>query len=135
MLIILDTNVLISSFLRAGSIPDQILSLVLTDKIVVAATREIFGEYWAVLRRKKFQNLDQIMVAEVMAGLERKVVFVEPNEVIDFISHDPSDNKFLACAVESKAEFLITGNTNDFTFEYFRETRIVSPRGFIEAII
>lgn len=69
-----------------------------------------------------------------MGGLEKKALLVEPQEIINAIPHDPPDNQFLACAAEVKAEFLITGNSNDFTFEYFRKTRIISPRGFMDTI-
>ena len=58
-----------------------------------------------------------------------------PKETINAIPDDPPDNRFLECAVEAEAEFLITGNSNDFSFESFREIRIVSPREFVEANI
>lgn len=30
------------------------------------------------------------------------------------------------------AEYLITGNTRDFTFEFFENTQIISPNDFLE---
>ncbi len=47
---------------------------------------------------------------------------------------DPDDNKFLECASEAKAEFLITGNTKHFPFKEFKETRVVSPAEFVAMI-
>jgi len=46
------------------------------------------------------------------------------------IISDKDDNKLLELAEESKADFLITGNTNDFTIKTFRNTRIVTPKEY-----
>lgn len=77
--------------------------------------------------------MNQERVGEVITGLEEGALFVEPKDTINAIPDDPPDNRFLECAVEAEAEFLITGNINDFSFESFGETRIVSPRGFVDA--
>ena len=64
--------------------------------------------------------------------MEEGTLFVESRESIP---DDPPDNRILECAVEAEAEFLITGNNNDFSFASFRGIRIVSPRGFVKANI
>lgn len=57
---------------------------------------------------------------------------VEPKIRIAVITADPADNKFLECAQAAQADFLITGNTKHFPFKQFQDTRIVSPKEFIE---
>ncbi|MBK8673648.1 MAG: hypothetical protein IPN93_11965 [Bacteroidetes bacterium] len=42
------------------------------------------------------------------------------------IISDLADNKFLEVAKESSADYLITGNFRDFTFDKFENTIIVS---------
>ncbi len=37
------------------------------------------------------------------------------------------DNKLLELSDECNANFLITGNTNDFTMTKFKKTKIVTP--------
>ncbi|MBI5607038.1 MAG: PIN domain-containing protein [Deltaproteobacteria bacterium] len=44
---------------------------------------------------------------------------------------DPDDNAFLECALESKADFLITGNIHHFPEKKFRNTSIVPPAEFV----
>ena len=41
----------------------------------------------------------------------------------------------LELAYESKADFIITGNTNDFTISEYLHTKIVTPREFWELTI
>ena len=43
---------------------------------------------------------------------------------------DMSDNKFLELAAASSADYLITGNTLDFTITEFEYTKIVTPRQY-----
>ena len=58
-----------------------------------------------------------------------------PKTHLDIIVFDPEDNRFLECAGEAKADFLITGNTKHFPSEKFQKTRIVSPAEFLIALV
>jgi len=40
--------------------------------------------------------------------------------------------RLLELADESNADFIITGNKNDFIFPYYKNTKIVSPKDFWE---
>ena len=57
-----------------------------------------------------------------------------PSSRIDVIS-DKDDNKLLELAETSKAEFLITGNHNDFTMSEYKTTKIVTPKEYWEEIL
>ena len=45
---------------------------------------------------------------------------------------DAKDNKFLELSETCKADFLITGNTNDFTMKEYKGTIIVMPKQYWE---
>ncbi|MDR0321223.1 MAG: PIN domain-containing protein [Treponema sp.] len=55
----------------------------------------------------------------------------QPLVTISLIS-DKDDNKILELAEECTADFIITGNTNDFTFSQYKQTRIVTPKNYWE---
>ena len=61
-------------------------------------------------------------------------LWVAPRIPVNILSRDPSDNKFLECALESQADYLITGNTRHFPLKKFHDTRIINPRDFIDLI-
>jgi len=46
------------------------------------------------------------------------------------IISDKDDNKIVELADESNADFIITGNTNDFTFPKYKNTKILTPRDY-----
>lgn len=51
---VIDTNVIVSAFLKRGSIPDTVLTLALNDVITMLLNEEILTEYQKVLSRPKF---------------------------------------------------------------------------------
>jgi uncharacterized protein len=132
--VILDTNVIISAFLKAESNPALILALGLEGSLTVCLSETIWQEYRGVLRRKKFQGLDQESLENLLSVLKQQALWVSPGIPVNILSRDPADNKFLECALESQADYLITGNTRHFPLKQFHGTRIITPRDFIDLI-
>jgi putative PIN family toxin of toxin-antitoxin system len=89
------------------------------------------AEYYEVLSRPKFSKFQDFFIrAELlMADIEIKAEKYSPNAKLDLIS-DKDDNMILELADECQADFVITGNTNDFTFPMYKQTLIVTPREY-----
>jgi putative PIN family toxin of toxin-antitoxin system len=132
--VILDTNVIISAFLKAESNPALILALGLEGSLTFCLSETIWREYRGVLRRKKFQGLDQESTERLLSVIMQQALWVFPRIPVNILSRDPADNKFLECALESQADYLITGNTRHFPLKMFHGTRIINPRDFIDLI-
>lgn len=131
--VIIDTNVLVSALIQR-SYPNFILyNCIFENTVFVCVSEELFKEYIEVLNRPKFSKYpDFINKAEfVLAQLENIAIKFIPQEKIDVINDSP-DNRLLELASESKADYLITGNINDFTMTDFKGTKIVSPRDYWE---
>jgi putative PIN family toxin of toxin-antitoxin system len=131
--VILDTNVIVSALI-SNSYPTKILhEIVFERKVVLCLSNEIIKEYINVLNRPKFERFHNFKNnAEVVLNklIEISTTF-KPTEKVLIIS-DLSDIKFLELVKVSEANFLITGNSNDFTFDRFEKTQIVSPQMFYE---
>lgn len=128
--IVVDTNVIVSSFLNEDSNSASIIHLILQGKIKLCLSNGIFSEYKGVLSRSKFKHLDQPSIKSLLSQLKKKALSVKPNTPIDIITNDPADNKFLECTLEAKADFLVTGNRKHFPFKKFHNTYIVTPKEF-----
>ena len=129
--LILDTNIIVSALI-SNSIPTKILyELVLTQKVKVCLTEEIFAEYIEVLNREKFTKYTNFKSkADIVLNKLREIsTYYETNRKIEILS-DTSDNKFLELAAVSSADYLITGNTLDFQITEFEYTRILTPREY-----
>ena len=134
MKIVVDTNVIVSALLRSGSNPALVVSLIARKEIKLCLSEDIFSEYQKVLARPKFKRIDQKRVKKLLLQMKIEALWVEPQMSVDAIKDDPADNKFLECALQSGAEFIITGNTRHFPFSKFKGSLILTPREFLEYI-
>ena len=133
--LILDTNVIVSALI-SNSIPSQILyEFVLDKKVETCLSDEIFAEYLEVLGRDKFSKFGNFKTkADVVLNKLREIsTFYKTDRKVEILT-DVSDNKFLELAAVSSADYLVTGNTLDFTISEFEYTRILTPRAYWDII-
>jgi putative PIN family toxin of toxin-antitoxin system len=131
--VVLDTNVLVSAFLKKGSAPAAILLLAERGDISLCVSRAVMEEYEGVLRRDKFRPVGDRAI-EYLKKSRKRFIWVVPVEKITAAREDPEDNKFLECAVAAGADYLVTGNIRHFPPKNYRGTRIVAPREFTDMI-
>ena len=128
MRVVLDTNVFVSMAL--GGQVGQINDAWKAKRFTLVVSDAIFSEYLDVLSRPKLRLTAEI-VSSVTMRVQRKAKFVTPNESIDAIKSDPSDNKFLEAALEGKAIYVVSGDSHLLELTSFRKIQIVSAREFI----
>lgn len=94
---------------------------------------DLISEYYEVLSRPKFVRFPDFFgkAENLIADVETSALKFLPSVKLDLIS-DKDDNMILELADECKADFIITGNTNDFTFSEYEQTKIVSPKKYWE---
>jgi len=129
--IIIDTNVIISALI-SQSYPFKIINdFVFNERVLVCLSSDILEEYLNVLSRDKFQKYNKFYENSILLlkYLYKYSDLHIPNTKIDILE-DKSDNKFLDLAFVSNADYIITGNYNDFTIDKFRNTKIISVKDF-----
>jgi len=129
--LIIDTNVIVSALIQK-SFPYKIVSeLFIEDKVRLCVSESLIAEYYEVLRRPKFAAYyDFVVKAEaLLADIEAKAIMYYPRIKIDLLS-DKDDNMILELADTCSANFIVTGNTTDFTISAYKHTQIVAPREY-----
>ena len=129
--LIIDTNVMVSSLIQK-SFPYQIVNeLFIEDRVMLCVSENLMMEYYEVLRRPKFAVYrDFVTRAELLlADIEAKSIMYVPLISVDLLS-DKDDNKILELADACSADYIITGNTTDFTFSAYKHTQIITPREY-----
>ena len=131
--IIIDTNVIVSSLIQTGYPYHIVYDLFFEDKIILYISSQLLAEYHEVLERPKFSQYHDFCTKAklVLSNIELKALICEPETTLNLIS-DKDDNKIPELAEECEADFIITGNTNDFSFPCYKKTRIVTPREYWE---
>ncbi len=129
--IILDTNVTVSALI-SNSLPSKILyDLVFAQLVEPCLSTEIFEEYIEVLGRDKFNRFPNFKSkADVVLTMLNEISTLYKADRKVEVLIDTSDNKFLELAAVSSADYLVTGNTLDFTIKEFEYTKIVTPREY-----
>jgi hypothetical protein len=131
--IVIDTNVIVSSLIQRNYPYRIIYELLVDDRFLLCVSEELMTEYYEVLSRQKFARFPDFFgkAENLLADIETKAQKFVPSIKLDLIS-DKDDNMILELADVCKADFIITGNTNDFTFSEYQQTKIVSPKEFWE---
>lgn len=129
--VVLDTNVLVSSLIQRSYPYFIVYELVFGKEIQVCISEDLVNEYYEVLNRSKFSKYpDFLNKAEtLLAMIEMTAVEFHPKTKLNILS-DKSDNKLLELISECGADFLVTGNRNDFTMKKFKKTKIVTPKEY-----
>lgn len=126
---VIDTNVLVSAFLKENSVPRYIVDYMYAGKIIPVYNEEIIAEYSTVLHRSKFcfptESVDIAVNAIQEIGLKFDGISI--TEPIP----DPKDIVFYAVTLNARKQFetyLITGNIKHFPANPF----VVTPRQFLD---
>ena len=129
--IVIDTNVIVSSLIQRGYPNLIIKDLFIEQKFQLCISAELLAEYYEVLARPKFSKFQDFFIrAEaLLVEIEDKATKYNPTITLDLIS-DNDDNMILELADECLADFVITGNTTDFTFPTYKQTKIVTPKEY-----
>ena len=69
----------------------------------------------------------------ILRTLRLHADWIEPIMQVDVCS-DKSDNRFLECAVEGKADYLVTKNIRHFPSKEYQSVKIVRVRTFLEVL-
>lgn len=128
---VIDTNVIVSSFLKEGSIPDQIVSLALNGPIIPLVNDEIISEYTEVLNRNKF-SLSESEVKVFINEFIKRALFLDKTKTNEDFD-DPDDIVFYEIILTARSAsnaYLITGNKKHYPIKSF----VVTPREMIEII-
>jgi putative PIN family toxin of toxin-antitoxin system len=122
--------------LRYGGIPAEILAQATEGDFVLCVSESIRDEVTATLREKFKQSEEQIR--EGCEPLWEIAEFVEITTRLRITTADPDDNRILECAVDGKADIVVTGDDHLLRLSRSPQQppidriRIIIPRRFLD---
>lgn len=133
LLIVLDTNVLVSALLKRASKPAQVLDLVLAGRVRLAFDTRILHEYQNVCARPKL-HIDSSTAEAVLAFLRVTGLRVDTSVRLPELPGmtDPGDLPFVEVAIAAQADALVTGNTRHFGGLESTGVVVQTPAEFLE---
>ncbi len=133
--VVLDTNVVVSAYLVPTGKPAHILSLARQGKIDICLSGEILSEIKRTLLRPKLQKIHKATPQEIdrfLRAFADITDLVPGTTEVHEVDDDPDDNKILACALEGKADFVVSGDHHLTDIGSFGAIRIAKPDTFLE---
>lgn len=128
---VLDTNVLVSGLWNPEGPAAIILKCAIARKFRWYVSESLFEEYSEVLPRGNL-GLDPRQVTALLHNLRSLTVFVTPRRRLH-VTSDPDDNKVLECALQARADYVVSGNIRHFPPQY-QDIRIIPPHKFITVL-
>lgn len=134
---VIDTNLFISGLFGQNTTTAQLQELWIQQQFQLGTSLEIMKEVSRVLqypRVKKRLLDDDEVVRRFFRLVFRKAIVARDDFQTDRIVDDPTDNKFLACALEIKADYIVSGDNHLLSIKHFHRTQIVDAKAFITKV-
>jgi putative PIN family toxin of toxin-antitoxin system len=113
MRVVIDTNVFISAAINPHGAPAKVLDAWRDHQYELIISPSILEEILKVIKRPSIRSRHGWSDEEIEIffwGLQLFAVVTPDDIEVAEVEGDPDDNKFLACAVEGAADYIISGD-------------------------
>jgi putative PIN family toxin of toxin-antitoxin system len=138
MIVVLDTNVIISALLSSRGAPAKLLSRWENNEFEVAVSPQLLAELGRALHYPNIARYLKLSEEEIGTFLRHYVgsaTLIISQENLEVITQDPDDNRILECAVDTNASFIVTGDAHLLKLEEYRGIVILPPAAFLAYLI
>jgi putative PIN family toxin of toxin-antitoxin system len=130
--VVADTNILVSALLFGGT-SEQVFLAGLRGEIQLLTSLSLLKEFERVLKEKFKLSTD--LVREIIEEVREVAEIVEVSSDIKAISYPEEDNRVLECAVDGKADFIVTGDTKHILpLKEYGGIGILTPSEFLKQL-
>jgi putative PIN family toxin of toxin-antitoxin system len=128
--VVVDTNVFVSGVFFSGP-PYEILQAWRNGKIQLVVSPEILDEYRRVgdILAEDHPAVD---LEPVLAYVIQNALVVSAPSLQERVCVDPDDDKFLACALASGSNMIISGDKHLLKVSGYQSIEILKPRDFLD---
>ena len=134
MIVLLDTNVIISALLSSAGAPAKILQGWEAGEFELATSPVLLAELERALtydRVRMHLKLSEHELESFIQGLRSASINVQLLVLLDLILKDPADNRVLECALAVKADYLVTGDHHLLELKEYQGVVILPSAGFL----
>src|ERR1035437_11116852 len=129
--LVIDTNIVVSAALKPEGLQRTVVLLAMTKPVRWYVSESIMAEYALVLARPELK-IRRSSCQRLLQLVKNRARVVVPSRIAQ-ITSDPSDNIFVECADDARADYLVTGNQRHFP-KFWKNTKIISSSEFLSVI-
>lgn len=127
MKIVIDTNVVISGVFFGGK-PRMILEAVADERLNACASPEILAEYYEIILEMNNRGQGHFY-RNILVPLVSEMEIIKPNSTIN-VCRDPDDNKFIECAFDAGALYIVSGDKDLLDIQEYSGICIITAGDF-----
>ena len=133
MRIVLDTNVLISGIYFSG-LPGKILQTWRSRKLQLLVSVEILEEYLTVAERLA-SRYGGVEYEGILGLIVQHAELVQTTDLPEPVCEDPDDDKFLACALASNTNIIVSGDSDLLKVSGYCGIQVLTPKAFVTELL
>jgi uncharacterized protein len=135
---VIDTNLFISGFFASHGHTYQLQELWIPGAFELVVSGQILDEIWRTLQKSQIKQRLQLKDGEevlIVELIKQKAAMVTADRYqTDKIADDPTDNKFLACALEADVDYIVSGDNHLLSLKHFQRIQVVDAATFIKKV-
>jgi putative PIN family toxin of toxin-antitoxin system len=128
--VVFDTNIFVSAFVFPGGSADAVLQRIVPGQGQLILSHAIIDECLSMIARKFGRDMNEL--ARIAVFLGDLGVMVKPRRRLAVLDDAP-DNPILECAIEGRAEAIVTGDRAMLRLGTFRTIRLLTLREFLDS--
>jgi uncharacterized protein len=134
---VLDTSVMVSVAFAKEGLARELRDLIAEEAFILVTSKAIMAELYRVLRYPRILTRFQPSPEDIdeFIGLILEKALLTPGRYsLHKIPEDPTDDMFLACALEGGADYIISRDPHLRNLKHFHGTKITGVKEFIDQI-
>jgi putative PIN family toxin of toxin-antitoxin system len=129
--VVFDTNIFISAFVISGSKAEEAYLDCLKGHFTLYSSVAILTETAQKLREKF--GWEENKIIRLLKIISKVAIIIKTRPHIHLLDDDP-DNRILECAIEVKADFIVTGDKHLLSLKHFQNIHILKLSDFLEIL-
>lgn len=135
---VIDTNLFVSGLFADKGYTFELQELWVAGAFELAVSDKILKEIKTTLQKSHIHKELFLYEGEeegiISLIREKALVITQDRYKTDRIKKDPTDNKFLACALEADADFIVSGDNHLLELKHFHNIQIVDAKIFVNKV-
>jgi len=135
---VLDANIYVSACIRPQGPPGRILRRLVDDQsFQLIGSGATFDEVRRSLTYSKVRRYLSLSHEEIDRWVIALALIAEPTEgcfKLRAVENDPDDDKYLVAALEGRAGYLVSGDSDLLGLHEYKGVRIVTAREFLSLV-
>jgi putative PIN family toxin of toxin-antitoxin system len=137
LLVVCDTNVLIPLAVSQTERAKLLRRTWAEQRFALFVTPPILAEFERVLRYpqvRRNHGLTEAVIQRIVTLVQDRTYILSGDYNVQRVEADPTDNMFLACALETGADYLVSEDDHLRRLKYYHGTQLISIAQFAEIV-